>query len=72
MIFYCKNCAKEFEVNDLDCEGYYNWKCPTCMHIANKNDKILSPAVIWKCDTGTVKKNSGSNNNCANCPNKHN
>ncbi len=69
MLFYCKNCSKEFEVKDLDCEGYYNWKCPACSHIANKSDQLKSPAVIWKCETGSAKKNSASSSKCENCPN---
>lgn len=70
MLFYCKNCLKEFEISDTYCKGYYNWKCPECNHIANKSSYLSSPAVIWKCDTGTVPRNSASTGcNCSNCPN---
>lgn len=58
MIFYCKNCNKEFEVDDKECAGYYNWKCPTCMYIANKKDMALGFGIIWNCDPGTVKRKS--------------
>ena len=58
MIFYCKNCNKEFEVDDKECKGYYNWKCPECKYIANKKDMSLGFGIIWNCDTGTVKRSS--------------
>jgi len=35
----------------------------------NKANLIKSPAVIWKCDTGSVKKNSAAGGKCKNCPN---
>lgn len=71
MVFYCKDCGNEFEINDKECEGYYNWKCPECQHIANKKDSS-GLGVIWKCDTGTVSRNAGStpaSSPCASCPN---
>lgn len=55
MIFYCKNCNKEIKVNDKKAKGFYNWKCPICKNIILKKD-ILVPAIIWKCETGTVKR----------------
>ena len=58
MIFYCKNCDIEFNVDDKECEGYYNWKCPKCNYIANKKDMSLGFGIIWNCDTGTVKRSS--------------
>ena len=74
MEFYCKNCNKEFEVDDKECEGYYNWKCPDCLHIANKKDMALGLGIIWKTDTGTVSRScygdtQKSNSKCASCPN---
>lgn len=56
MIFYCKNCDKEIEVEDKKAEGFYNWKCPDCLHIANLKDDGYG-TYIFKCETGTVKRN---------------
>lgn len=67
MTFFCRDCSHEFEVDDKECEGYYNWKCPSCNHIANKKD-TTGLGIVWKCDTGTVKRGSGSSA-CASCPN---
>jgi predicted nucleic acid-binding Zn ribbon protein len=79
MTFYCKECGKDFDVDDKICEGYYNWKCPECMTISVKKDFSLGFGIIWNCDTGTVKKKSYiepaascSDNkapSCASCPN---
>ncbi len=74
MFFYCKDCNIEFEVDDKECEGYYNWKCPECQHISVKKDMALGLGIIWNCDTGTTKKKayiegcssggSGGNSSC--------
>jgi len=73
MVFYCSNCENEFEVDDKECEGYYNWKCPECQLIAPKKDMMYGVSqVIWKCDTGTVKRGGSgksASSACANCPN---
>ncbi len=55
MIFYCTNCKKEIKVSDKKAEGYLNWKCPDCQHIAIIKDTI-GISVQWKCDTGTVRR----------------
>jgi|GEM_PF-5502256 len=76
MVFYCKNCDKEFEVDDKECKGYYNWKCPDCLHISTKKDMALGLGIIWNCDTGTAKRSSyidkknncSTNNKCNGCP----
>ena len=65
MTFLCKDCGNEFDVNDNECRGYHNWKCPKCSHIAVKKDSS-GLGIIWKCDTGTYKK---ENSACASCPN---
>ena len=56
MIFYCKDCNNEFEIDNKICDGYYNWKCPKCNHIALKKDMGLGFGIIWNTDTGTVKR----------------
>ena len=56
MIFFCNNCKKEIKVSDKKAEGYYNWKCPYCLRIANKKDSGYG-TYIFKCDTGTIKRN---------------
>ena len=56
MVFLCKHCNNEFEVDDKECETYYNWKCPECQRIAVKKDMALGVGIIWKCDTGTVAR----------------
>ncbi len=80
MIFYCKNCSNDFEIDDSECKDYYNWKCPECLHIAMKKDMSLGFGIIWNCDTGTAKKKAylepkkceksdKKNNQCSCCPN---
>jgi DNA replicative helicase MCM subunit Mcm2 (Cdc46/Mcm family) len=66
MVFYCKDCNNEFNVDDKKCEGYYNWKCPKCMHIAVKKDFNADFGIIWNCDTGTYRTNNKKENNCGN------
>ena len=76
MVFYCKNCDIDFEVDDKECEGYYNWKCPDCGDISPKKDMMHGFGIIWKCDTGTYRKTDSvkkTNSNpvdtkCAGCP----
>jgi hypothetical protein len=58
MLFFCKDCRIEFEVDDEECKGYYNWECPKCTHISPKKDLGLGFGIIWKCDTGTTQKSS--------------
>jgi hypothetical protein len=58
MTFYCKDCKIDFEVNDEECKGYYNWECPKCNHVSPKKDLGLGFGIVWKCDTGTTKKSS--------------
>jgi hypothetical protein len=38
MIFYCKNCKKDFEIEDKKCETFWNWHCPYCGLISPKKD----------------------------------
>lgn len=81
MTFFCKNCNIEFDVDNNECEGYYNWKCPTCNYISVKKDFSLGFGIIWNCDTGTVKKKSyidtsknacaeNKGQSCSSCPNE--
>ena len=54
MIFYCKNCDKDIVVMDSLGDGYHNWKCKACGHIANIKDSI-GPRAVWKTNPGTVR-----------------
>ncbi len=38
--FICYDCKIIFEVDDKECEGYYNWKCPECGHIAKGSKNV--------------------------------
>jgi hypothetical protein len=58
MTFLCRDCNIEFEVDDNESKGYYNWECPKCSHISPKKDLGLGFGIIWNCDTGTTKKKS--------------
>ena len=54
MTFFCKDCKNEFDIDDKECEGYYNWKCPACSHISTKKDMSLGVGIIWNCDTSGI------------------
>jgi len=53
--FICKDCKNEFSVLSDLCNGFYNWKCTKCGHIAALKDTQYG-GVIWKTDTGTVRR----------------
>jgi len=56
MIFLCEDCKNEFEIDDKECEGYYNWKCPNCSHIAPLKDLRYYGNFIFKCPMHTAEK----------------
>jgi hypothetical protein len=39
--FICNDCNIIFEIEDKECEGYYNWECPQCGHISPKEDGLF-------------------------------
>lgn len=47
----CKKCGKEQTVQN---EGFLNYKCSKCYTIQPFS---TVPGVIWKCATGTAKRN---------------
>jgi hypothetical protein len=54
-----KKKTEEFECDcghkqEVETEGYYNWKCDECKKINPFNKHGVG--VVWKCDTGTAKR----------------
>lgn len=48
--FVCKECRISFDIPLIECEGYWNWKCPECNKIAQSTKNIS-----FKMPSGQVK-----------------
>ena len=53
--FMCKDCGHVTKVSNKDAEGYLNYKCEKCQHIANK-EGVEPNAVIWKTTLHTAAR----------------
>jgi predicted RNA-binding Zn-ribbon protein involved in translation (DUF1610 family) len=53
IIFFCKKCDKDIEVDEKEAEGYINWKCPDCGDICKKKGSNQL-AILWKCSKGSL------------------
>lgn len=56
--FYCKECDNSFSISKEKALGFWNYKCPNCGLIAQKEGTQYGN-VIWKCKVAGIERRNG-------------